>query len=205
MRGYRLVRGYDQPVAHLSTPRLLLREWRAEDLMPFAELNADPEVMRYFPATLGRAQSDELAARVQSTLAKQGWGLWAAEVPGVAPFIGFVGLNQVRFQAHFTPAVEVGWRHDRRFWGHGYATEGARVALEFGFRQLGCEEIVSFTSAANERSRRVMARLGMSHDSADDFDHPWVAEGSLRGHVLYRLCAAIHQGASRSSSQLPSG
>lgn len=107
--------------------------------------------MRYFPAALDPAQSDESAASVQATLAEQGWGLWAAEVPGVAPFIGFVGLNEARFQAHFTPAVEVGSRLAHRFWGYGYATEGARAALEFGFRRLGCEQIVSFMTAANER------------------------------------------------------
>jgi len=174
-------------VTQLSTSRLLLREWRESDLVPFAELNADPEVMRYFPAALDQAQSDEFAARVRATLAKQGWGLWAAEVPGIAPFIGFVGLNQVRFQAHFTPAIEVGWRLERHFWGYGYATEAARTALEFAFDRLDSEQIVSFTTAGNERSRRVMRRLGMTHDPSDDFDHPAVPEGPLRRHVLYRM------------------
>ena len=99
----------------LSTPRLVLRQWQGSDLAPFAELNGDPEVMRYFPEALSRAQSDEFAQAVQATVARQGWGLWAVEVPSVAPFIGFVGLNQVRFQAHFAPALEVGWRLARRF------------------------------------------------------------------------------------------
>ena len=168
----------------------MLREWRETDLAPFARLNADPEVMRYFPEVLPRAQSDELADRIQAALAEQGWGLWAVEAPAAAEFIGFVGLNRVRFEAHFTPAIEIGWRLDRAFWGRGYASEAARAALQFGFEQLGCDEIVAFTAPANERSRRVMQRLGMSHDPADNFDHPGLAEGTLRRHVLYRITAA---------------
>ncbi|MGN6170636.1 MAG: GNAT family N-acetyltransferase [Solirubrobacteraceae bacterium] len=174
-------------MTQLSTSRLLLREWRDSDLAPFAQLNADPEVMRYFPSVLDRAQSDEFAVRAQATFARQGWGLWAAEVPGIAAFIGFVGLNQVGFEAHFTPAIEVGWRLDRQFWGRGYATKGARTALEFAFTRLHCEQIVSFTTAGNERSRRVMQRLGMTHNPSEDFDHPAVLEGPLRRHVLYRI------------------
>src|ERR1700744_1133200 len=114
--------GYDRTMSQLRTPRLLLRQWRQADLADFAALNADPEVMRYFPAPLTRPQSDEFAAHVQETIARQGWGLWAVEVPDHAPFIGFVGLSRPRFHAHFMPAIEVGWRLGRRYWGHGYAT-----------------------------------------------------------------------------------
>ena len=174
-------------MANLSTSRLLLRQWRESDFAPFAELNADPEVMRYFPAALDRQHSDELAEWIQETLARQGWGLWAVEVPDVAPFIGFVGLNQVDFQAHFTPAIEVGWRLDRPHWGRGYATEAASAALDFAFDGLGCEQIVSFTAPVNEPSQRVMHRLGMTRDPGDDFDHPRVPDGPLRRHVLYRI------------------
>jgi ribosomal-protein-alanine N-acetyltransferase len=174
-------------VAELATPRLLLRNWREDDQAPFAALNADPEVMRYFPTTLTRAQSDEFATYIQAVMAPQGWGLWAVEVRQVAPFIGFVGLNRPGFEAHFTPAVEVGWRLDRRHWGHGYATEAAAATLTFAFGQLNTPEVVSFTSTVNEHSIRVMRRLGMSHDPADDFDHPRVPDGPLRRHVLYRM------------------
>jgi len=168
--------------------RLLLRQWRDADLEPFAALNADPEVMRHFPARLGRAQSDELAVHARAALAERGWGLWAVEVAGGPPFIGFVGLSVPRFEAHFTPAVEIGWRLGRAHWGHGYATEAARAALAFGFHDLSLDEIVSFTTVANERSRRVMERLGMTRDPADDFAHPLVPEGEpTRPHVLYRL------------------
>jgi RimJ/RimL family protein N-acetyltransferase len=170
-----------------ATQRLLLRQWRQADLGPFAALNAEPEVMRYFPAPLTREQSDQFAAHVQATIARQGWGLWAVEVPGTASFIGFVGLNPPRFQAHFMPATEVGWRLDRRYWGQGYATEAAAASLTFGFDRLGRDEVVSFTAAVNDQSRRVMQRLGMSHDPADDFDHPAVPDGPLRRHVLYRM------------------
>jgi RimJ/RimL family protein N-acetyltransferase len=173
-------------MSELATQRLLLRQWREADFAPFAALNADPEVMRYFPAPLTAAQSDEFAANVQSHIAQEGWGLWAVEVGGGAPFVGFVGLNRVRFDAHFTPAVEVGWRLDRHCWGNGYATEAAAAALTFGFGRLRCPEIVSFTAHVNERSVRVMRRLGMSHDPAEDFDHPFVPSGPLRRHVLFR-------------------
>ena len=179
--------GYDRTMSQLETPRLLLRQWRQADLADFAALSADPEVMRYFPAPLTRPQSDEFAAHVQETIPRQGWGLWAVEVPDHAPFIGFVGLNRPRFHAHFTPAIEVGWRLDRRYWGHGYATEAAVASLTFGFERLDCDEIVSFTATVNVRSIRVMERLGMSHDPVGDFDHPAVPDGPLQRHVLFRM------------------
>lgn len=172
----------------LRTPRLLLRQWRDSDLDPFAALNADPEVMRYFSAPLTRERSDALAARQRQLIAERGWGLWAVEVVEPGWFIGFVGLAETGFKAHFTPAVEVGWRLARDYWGRGYASEGARATIAFGFDQLGLEEIVSFTTVGNERSRRVMERLGMTRDPADDFDHPLLAHADpLRPHVLYRL------------------
>ena len=175
-------------MSELTTGRLKLRQWRDADLAPFAALNADPEVMRYFPSTLAQEQSDEFAGYVYETIEHQGWGLWAVEVTDGPPFIGFVGLNRVSFEEHFTPGVEVGWRLNRPFWGNGYATEAAVAAVTFGLEQLHLEEIVSFTSTLNEPSIRVMRRLGMRHDAAGDFDHPRVAEGSpLRRHVLYRL------------------
>jgi RimJ/RimL family protein N-acetyltransferase len=174
-------------VTELRTPRLVLRQWRESDSEPFAVLNADPEVMQFFPAPLTREQSDVLAERVRGGIARRGWGLWAVEVLDHARFIGFIGLAVPEFEAHFMPAVEVGWRLARDRWGNGYATEGARAAVAFGFDELGLDEIVSFAAVINERSRRVMERLGMTRDEADDFDHPLVSSGSLRRHVLYRL------------------
>jgi len=174
-------------VAELRTERLLLRRWRDADLEPFAALNADPATMRFFPATLTREESDAHAERIGRQIEEEGWGLWAVEVPRDAAFAGFVGLARPGFEAHFTPAVEVGWRLARAHWGKGYATEAGRAALAFGFAELGLEEIVSFTSRANEPSWRVMERLGMSRDPADDFEHPRLPEGHpLRPHVLYR-------------------
>jgi RimJ/RimL family protein N-acetyltransferase len=175
-------------VAELRTERLLLRQWRDEDLVPFAALNADPETMRFFPAPPSREESDALAERERRQIEDEGWGLWAVEVEGGASFIGFVGLARPSFEEHFTPAVEVGWRLAREHWGCGYATEAGRAALAYGFEALGLAEIVSFTSRLNRPSWRVMERLGMSHDPADDFDHPRVPDGHpLRPHVLYRL------------------
>jgi RimJ/RimL family protein N-acetyltransferase len=175
-------------VPELSTERLVLRAWRDTDLAPFAALNADPRVMEHFASPLSRAESDAMVERIRRHFASHGFGLWAMEAPGVAGFIGFVGLVHVPFTAPFTPAVEVGWRLAAEHWGHGYATEGARRALEVGFEQLQLEQIVSITMPANQRSRHVMEKLGMRRSPADDFDHPRLPEGHpLRRHVLYRL------------------
>ena len=182
---------YHRRVAELHTERLLLRQWREDDLEPFAALNADRQTMRYFPSPPSREESDALAERSRQQIEEEGWGLWAVEVEGVTDFIGFVGLARPSFEEHFTPAVEVGWRLGREHWGHGYATEAAGAALRYGFAELGLDEIVSFTSTLNEPSWRVMERLGMSHDPADDFEHPRVEFGHpLRPHVLYRLSRA---------------
>jgi len=174
-------------VTGLRTERLLLRQWRDDDLEPFARLNADPEVMEHFPRPLGREESDAFARRSSEHIAAHGWGLWAVEVGATGAFAGYVGLAVPRFEAHFTPAVEIGWRLARGAWGHGYATEAARAALRYAFGPLALDEVVSFTTLGNERSRRVMERLGMTHDPADDFDHPLVDDPRIRPHVLYRL------------------
>ena len=172
----------------LRTDRLLLRRWRPDDRAPFAALNADPVVMEHFPGVLTREESDDFADRNEAGLEERGYGLWAVEVPDVAPFIGFIGLNPVRFDAHFTPALEVGWRLARDSWGHGYATEGAGAALAFAFDTLAKEEVVSFTTVKNARSRAVMERLGMTRDPTEDFEYPNLPEGHpIRPHVLYRL------------------
>jgi RimJ/RimL family protein N-acetyltransferase len=173
-------------MTELRTERLLLRQWRDEDYEPFAALNADPEVMRYFPSTMSPAASDALVDRQRALIDERGWGLWAVEVDGSC--VGFVGLAEPSFEAHFTPAIEIGWRLARAAWGRGYATEAARAVAGFAFDVVGLAEIVSFTAVANEPSRRVMERLGMTRDPADDFDHPRLTAGDpLRRHVLYRL------------------
>ncbi|HEY0373669.1 MAG TPA: GNAT family N-acetyltransferase [Amnibacterium sp.] len=170
------------------TERLLLRRWRDEDRGPFAALNADPAVMEHFPSPMTRAESDAFVDRIIAQHDEHGWGLWAVEVRATGRFIGFTGLAVPRFEAHFTPAVEVGWRLARDAWGSGYASEAARAAVAFGFDELGLEQIVSFTAVGNLRSRAVMVRIGMTHDPAEDFDHPALPEGhALRRHVLYRL------------------
>ncbi|WP_433345543.1 GNAT family N-acetyltransferase [Microtetraspora malaysiensis] len=172
----------------IETERLVLRRWRESDREPFAALNADPEVMEYFPSTLTRERSDALADRLEAEFEECGFGLWAVELSG--EFIGFTGLSVPRFTAHFTPCVEVGWRLARSAWGHGYASEAARAALDHGFGTVGLQEIVSFTAVVNTRSRRVMERIGMRHDPDGDFDHPALAQDSpLRRHVLYRIGA----------------
>jgi RimJ/RimL family protein N-acetyltransferase len=174
----------------LSTERLILRRWREADHEPFAALNADPDVMDYFPFRLTRAQSDQLISRIEAGFDQRGYGLWALELRATDELIGFTGLDTPSFEAHFTPAVEVGWRLARSAWHNGYATEAARASLAFGFEEAGLEEIVSVTSIVNLRSRAVMERIGMTHDPADDFDHPDLEEGDrLSRHVLYRMSA----------------
>lgn len=169
------------------TPRLVLRCWRATDLEPFAATNADPRVMEFFPALQTREESAAAYGRVQAHFAEHGFGLWAVEAPGEADFAGFIGLNVPKYEAHFTPCVEVGWRLAFPFWGRGFATEGGRAALEFAFSQLGLAEVVSMTTVTNQRSRRVMEKLGMTWNPEDDFHHPHVPAGHrLAPHVLYR-------------------
>lgn len=174
----------------LTTERLILRPWRAEDFEPFAAMSADPKVMEHFPSTLTRAESDAVATRLQAHIEKHGFGFWALELPGVAPFIGFTGILNVSFDAHFTPAVEMGWRLAPAHWRKGYATEAARAALVHGFGALGLAEIVAFTIPANLPSQAVMQRLGMTRNEAEDFAHPTVPpDHPMSRHVLYRLRA----------------
>ncbi|MEM8745819.1 MAG: GNAT family N-acetyltransferase [Actinomycetota bacterium] len=178
--------------SELRTARLRLRRWVESDREPFARLNGDPVVMELFPSPLSSEQSDGFADRIDGHFEREGFGLWAVEVADgsdlAGEFIGFTGLWPVGFDAHFTPAIEVGWRLASRSWGRGYAPEAARAAVADGFDRLGFDEIVSMTSVINHKSRRVMAKIGMTRDPADDFDHPSMAAGDrLERHVLYRI------------------
>ena len=180
------------PPREIRTERLWLRRWRESDREPFAALNADPRVMEFFPSTMTCAESDTLAARIDTHFVERGFGLWAVEIPGRIAFAGYIGLSVPRFNAHFMPCVEIAWRLAAPWWGQGYATEGAQAALAFGFQELGLTEIVSFTATINVRSWRVMERIGMHHDVAGDFDHPVLPPGHpLRRHVLYRATPSI--------------
>ena len=179
----------------METDRLILRRWRDADREPFAWMNCDPAVMEYFAALMTREESDALLDRIEAHFAAHGFGVWAAELKATGELIGFVGLWTPTIEAHFTPCVEIGWRLAAAHWGSGFATEGARAAVEFAFGELGLKELVSFTSVGNVRSRRVMEKIGMTHDAADDFDHPALPEGHwLRRHVLYRKAGNREQG-----------
>jgi RimJ/RimL family protein N-acetyltransferase len=172
----------------LDTARLVLRAWRDADKEPFAEFNADPRVMEFMPAPLTRNESDRFAERIAAAMVERGFGLYAAEHRASAAFIGFIGLAAPNFEAHFTPCVEIGWRIGAAYWGQGLATEGALAVARYAFETLRLPELVSFTTAANVRSRRVMEKIGMTRDPAEDFDHPRLPPGHpLRRHVLYRL------------------
>lgn len=171
----------------LDTQRLRLRQWTEPDRKPFAALNADPRVMEFFPAALSHAESNSLADRCEARINERGWGLWAVETKAEREFIGFVGLHVPTAVLPFCPCVEIGWRLAAPFWGRGFATEAARAAIDLGFGQIGLDEIVSYTSILNRRSRAVMERLGMVESKAT-FEHPSIPEGhALREHCLYRL------------------
>jgi RimJ/RimL family protein N-acetyltransferase len=172
----------------LTTPRLRLRPWCDADRASFAAMSAHPDVMAYLTPMPVREMSDAWIDRQRAHQAAHGFCFWATELRETREFIGSVGLVRVRYSAHFTPAVEVGWRLAKRFWGRGYAPEAGAAALRFGFESLGLEEIVAVTTPSNTNSQRVMSKLGMTRDPADDFDHPLVAEGDpLRRHVLFRV------------------
>jgi RimJ/RimL family protein N-acetyltransferase len=171
-----------------KTERLILRHWRDADREPFARINADPRVMEFMPGTLTRGQSDALADRIEAHFRQHGFGLCAVELRSDHTFVGFIGLAVPSFRAHFTPCVEIGWRLSADNWGQGLATEGAGKMVAYATEQLGLVSLVSFTVPANVRSRRVMEKLGMTYDAADDFALPDLPDGHpLRKHVLYRL------------------
>ena len=172
----------------IQTERLRLRRWKEEDRQPFYRLNSDARVMEFFPECLTRAHSDSLVERINKHFKKHGFGLFAAELRDDRSFTGFVGLAVPSFKAHFTPCVEIGWRLAADYWGRGLATEGARAVVKYAFKELKLDGLVSFTVPENIRSRRVMEKVGMTHDVSDDFDHPNLPEGHpLRRHVLYRF------------------
>lgn len=172
----------------ILTPRLQLRAWRDSDIEPWIAMGADERVMEFFPGTYDRAKAISVAALIRAALDANGYGWWVLEPKTGPPFGGVVALQDVPFEAPFTPAIEVGWRLPYELWGKGYATEGARAALDFAFERLGVREVVAMTSALNLRSQRVMERLGMTREPADDFDHPRIEAGNrLQRHVLYRL------------------
>jgi RimJ/RimL family protein N-acetyltransferase len=172
----------------LQTERLILRRPHQSDRLPFARMNADPRVMEFFPATLSLDESNALMDRIEAHHQQHGFSWSAAELRHTGEFIGFIGLSVPSFEATFTPCVEIGWRLAAEHWGRGLATEGAQAISTHAFTVLDLKEIVSFTTIGNLRSRRVMEKLGMTHDPADDFDHPNLAAGHpQRRHVLYRL------------------
>lgn len=172
----------------LRTDRLLLRPWRPADLQPFAAMNLDPRVMAHLPASLTRVESAALMDRILADFEREGWGLFALELPGAMPFAGFVGLDRPRFVAPFTSCVEIGWRLAFAAQGRGYATEAAREVVRVAFEAIGLSELVSFTVPRNLASRGVMEKLGMRQDG--EFEHPSLPEGhALRRHLLYRLSA----------------
>lgn len=174
----------------ITTSRLMLRAWQPSDLEAFAAMNADPVVMKYFPRTLSREESDQMVRRIEQHYEDRGFCFWAVEIKGITPFAGFIGLNVPTYKTDFAPFVEVGWRLAAAYWRQGYATEGARASLRYGFEELGLDEIVSYTVPDNLPSRGVMEKVGMVRSADEDFEHPSLPTGHrLRQHVLYRMSA----------------
>lgn len=174
----------------IETERLVLRRWKESDIAPFAEMNADPVVMEHFPSLRSAQESKEMVENIEMHFDRHKFGLWAAELKGAktGEFIGFIGLQNVYFQAPFTPAVEVGWRLAHKYWGRGLAPEGALAAISDLFERMNIGEIVAMTTTTNKNSMRVMEKIGMTRNIIDDFEHPRIPEGHLlRRHVLYRL------------------
>lgn len=170
----------------LETKRLILRHWKVEDKAVFAEMNSDPEVMRYFPNVMNERESNDMADRISELIDKQGYGLYAVEEKDGGSFIGFIGFAHPSFEASFTPCVEIGWRLHNKAWGRGYATEGAKACLAYGFRTLGFNTITSFTSEINRPSINVMKKIGLKYDL--NFSHPKIdRDHELCEHVMYQL------------------
>lgn len=172
----------------LETDRLILRTWQTEDIAPMAAINQDPKVMEYFPVLQDLEKTKQLINKFTQHFEEHGYTFYAVELKEDHTFIGFVGLSMASFEAHFTPAIEIGWRIASKYWGKGYATEAAQAVLHYAFTQLNLDEVVSFTVEDNTRSWRVMEKIGLRRSEADNFDHPNVDKDSpLRRHVLYRL------------------
>ena len=188
----------------LVTPRLLLRQWRDDDLEPLVALNADPEVSLYLGDNITRTESEAMAVRMCTHWAQRGFGVWALELRGDdgqrgarGPLIGLCGIVVPRYETKFSPFVEIIWRLATAHWGKGLVIEAARAALEDGFTEHDFPDVVATTVQQNQRSWRVMERLGMRRSPQDDFDHPLVPEANpLRPHIVYRIsCDAWRRGA----------
>ena len=175
------------PILESKTERLQLRQWTLNDLEPFSAMSADPQVMKYFPNTLSRSESDRIAKKYQSFITENGWGVWAVELLETKEFIGIVGLHHPSSDLPFSPCIEVLWRIAQSHWGQGYATEAATAVIKIGFQELNLQEIVSFAVLHNYPSRAVMERIKMVN-TGETFQHPDVLEPEhLREHCLYRI------------------
>ena len=172
----------------IETDRLILRTWNDNDLQPMLAINQDPKVMEYFPSLQDLEMTKNFIDKVNAHFENHGYSLYAVIKKDTTEFIGFTGLLIADFASHFTPATEIGWRLSSNHWGQGFATEGAKAVLDYAFRELKLTEIVSFTAAGNAKSIRVMQKIGLQHNAADDFDHPKLDDKSpLKRHVLYRI------------------
>ena len=174
-------------IIEMETEPLKLRQWKKEDYPSFAKINADPDVMEYYPSVMSEEESNVMAHKFETLITNRGWWFWAVEKIEDNQFVGFVGLHEPTYDLTVTPCVEIGWRLGKEHWGCGYASEAAKASLVVAFQKLNLSEVYSFTSVSNRMSRAVMERLGMSKANSN-FEHPMIPEGSpLREHVLYKI------------------
>lgn len=172
----------------IETARLILRTWKNEDANAYYQINQDSKVVELLRGPLTMKQVKDFIPVVNKHQEKHGYTLWAVELKETGELVGFIGLNYIDWESHFTPAVEVGWRLGSQYWNKGYATEGAKASLEYGFKKCDLKEIVSFTVPANIRSIRVMEKIELKRDLNSDFAHPKLPAGHpLSQHILYRL------------------
>lgn len=170
----------------IETERLILRQWKKSDSLPFINMGLDPDVMKYLPNLLTENESLEIINKIEDVFDKKHWGFWAVELKETGEFIGFIGLHDQPEQFDFSPCVEIGWRLAKEHWGKGYATEGAKAALEYAFNKLKLKKVVSFTSLANKQSESIMKKIGMTKVSY--FNHPeFSSTPDLEKHILYEM------------------
>jgi ribosomal-protein-alanine N-acetyltransferase len=190
--------------AEIRTARLVLRRWREADFAPYAAMQADPQVRRFFERPLSLEEGLEDGRRHAADFDRNGFDLWVLELPGEATFAGVAGVRRIGRPMPFSPLVDVGWLLLPAFWGRRYAAEAARAALHDAFTRADLDAVVAYTSARNEPSRKVMRRLGMSRDPVEDFDHPFHGETSpVRRQVLYRLTRDAFLGGSAAEGPRP--
>lgn len=175
-----------------KSDRLGFREWQESDQDIFAEMNADLEVMEYFPKPLSTEESNRFIENITQMIRDFGYGLYAVDRLDNSEFIGYIGFWHLDLEGYANPSIEIGWRLHKNHWNQGFATEGALKCLDYGFKHLKFKQLYSLTSKTNLKSERIMQKIGMH--KIDEFDHPEIKiESSLKRHILYTINNILHE------------